>query len=50
MAATAERLTEIATRHQVFLERVKTGEANQFAAFLLEMDRELHHPSIQERL
>ena len=41
MAATAERLTEIATRHQVFLERVKTGEANQFAAFLLEMDREL---------
>lgn len=41
MAATAERLTEIATRHQVMLERVKTGEANQFAAFLREMDREL---------
>lgn len=41
MAATAERLTEIATRHQVMLERVKTGEANQFAAFLREMDQVL---------
>ena len=39
--ATAERLIEISTRHQVMLERVKTGEANQFAAFLQEMDREL---------
>jgi len=39
MAQTAERLVEIGTRHQVLLERVKSGEANQFAAFLREMDR-----------
>jgi len=37
--ATAPQLIEQSTRHQVFLERVKTGEANQFASFLKEMDR-----------
>jgi len=37
--ATSEQLIEQSTRHQVFLERVKTGEANQFAAFLIRMDR-----------
>lgn len=41
MAQTADRLVEIGTRHQVLLERVKSGEANQFAAFLREMDRML---------
>lgn len=41
----AQLLSEIATRHQVYLERLKSGEANQFAAFLLEMDR-----SIRRRL
>lgn len=43
--AQAQLLSEIATRHQVYLERLKSGEANQFAAFLLEMDR-----SIRRRL
>ncbi len=38
--ATAQ-LVEISTRHQVFLERLKSSEANQFAAFLREMDRML---------
>jgi SPP1 gp7 family putative phage head morphogenesis protein len=41
----AQLLSEIATRHQVYLERLKSGEANQFAAFLLEIDR-----SIRRRL
>jgi len=35
------KLVEQTTRHQVMLERVKTGEANQFAAFLLEVDRSI---------
>jgi SPP1 gp7 family putative phage head morphogenesis protein len=39
--ATARQLIEQSTRHQVFLERVKTGEANQFASFLKEIDRNL---------
>lgn len=38
MTATA-RLIEIATRHQVYLERLKTGEANQFVSFLQQVDR-----------
>lgn len=36
--AQSDRLIEQSTRHQVFIERIKTGEANQFAAFLIEMD------------
>ena len=40
-----QQLTEIATRHQVWLERNKAHEANQFASFLIEIDR-----SIRERL
>jgi SPP1 gp7 family putative phage head morphogenesis protein len=39
--AQSQLLTEIATRHQVYLERLKSGEANQFAAFLLEIDRSI---------
>lgn len=44
MTATAQ-LVEITTRHQVYLERLKAGEANQFASFLQQMDR-----SIRDRL
>ena len=36
-----ERLIEQTTRHQVFLERLKSSEVNQFAAFLREMDKVL---------
>lgn len=43
--AQSNQLSEIATRHQVYLERLKSGEANQFASFLLEIDR-----SIRRRL
>jgi len=32
------QLVEQSTRHQVFLERVKTGEANQFVSFLRRID------------
>jgi SPP1 gp7 family putative phage head morphogenesis protein len=32
------QLVEQSTRHQVHLERLKTGEANQFAAFLKQID------------
>lgn len=39
--ATSPQLIEQSTRHQVFLERVKSGEANKFAAFLKEMDVQL---------
>lgn len=35
------QLVEQTTRHQVFLERVKTSEADKFAEFLREMDRSL---------
>lgn len=38
-------LEDIATRHQVFLERLKAGEANKFTDFLLLIDR-----SIRSRL
>lgn len=41
MATPAPSLEEIATRHQVFLERLKSGEANQFASFLLQIDRSI---------
>ena len=41
MAQTAPSLEEIATRHAVFLERLKSGEANQFADFLLQIDRSI---------
>lgn len=34
----AEKLIEISTRHQVHLERLKAGEANQFTAFLQMID------------
>lgn len=39
--AAAEQLIEQSTRHQVYLERLKTGEANQWVPFLQEMDRKL---------
>jgi len=39
--ATSPQLIEQSTRHQVFLERVKSGEAAKFAAFLKEMDVQL---------
>lgn len=35
------RLDDILTRHQVFVQRLSRAEANKFAAFLREMDREL---------
>ena len=38
-------LLESSIRHQVYLEGLKTGEANQFASFLQEIDR-----SLRERL
>lgn len=41
MAQTAPSLEEIATRHAVFLERLKSGEANLFADFLLQIDRSI---------
>ena len=39
MATAPEELIDIATRHQVYLERLKTGEANKVEAFLKEIDR-----------
>lgn len=39
--ATATQLIEQSTRHQVYLERLKAGEANQFTAFLRDMDRSI---------
>jgi len=45
MAAVIEQLVEQSTRHQVYIERLKSGEANQFAAFLQQIDR-----SIRRRL
>ena len=39
--AQPQQLVEQTTRHAVFLERIKTGQANKFAAFLLQMDRML---------
>lgn len=43
--AVSERLIEQTTRHQVHLERLKSGEANQWTSFLQQIDR-----SIRERL
>ncbi len=37
----ALQLQDQSTRHQVYIEKVKTGEANQFAAFLKEIDRSI---------
>lgn len=39
MAVLVEQLVEQSTRHQVYLERLKTGEVNQFASFLQQIDR-----------
>lgn len=36
-----EQLTEISTRHQVFLERLKAGEVKEFEAFLKRIDKEI---------
>jgi len=36
-----ERLIEVSTRHQVYLERLKTGEANKYASFLQDIDRQV---------
>lgn len=36
-----EALKQSTTRHQVYLEGLKTGEVNQFAAFLRDIDRDL---------
>lgn len=41
MPARNLRLDTILTRHQVFVSRLSVGEANKFAKFLKEMDREL---------
>lgn len=43
--ALSEALLQSTVRHQVFLEGLKSGQVNQFAAFLEEIDR-----SIRERL
>ena len=40
-AVTIERLVEQTTRHQVYIERLKSGEVKQFADFLKEIDRVL---------
>lgn len=37
MAAAPERLTEISTRHAVYLQRLGTGEVNKIQSFLTEM-------------
>lgn len=36
-----EQLTEISTRHQVFLERLKAGEVKEFQAYLKRIDKEI---------
>jgi SPP1 gp7 family putative phage head morphogenesis protein len=41
MATAPEQLINQATRHQVFLERLKTGDANKFEAFLRDIDRDV---------
>ncbi|WP_444917628.1 hypothetical protein [Microbulbifer sp. JMSA003] len=41
----SEALATSSTRHAVYLERLKSGEVNQFAAFLQQIDR-----SIKQRL
>lgn len=39
--ATSPQLIETAVRHQVYIERLKSGEVNQFTAFLQEIDRSI---------
>ena len=39
MATAPEKLINIATRHQVYLERLKTGEANKVGDFLKKIDQ-----------
>jgi len=39
--AALEQLIEQSTRHQVYLERLKSGEVNQFASFLQQIDRSI---------
>jgi SPP1 gp7 family putative phage head morphogenesis protein len=39
--ATSEALIESTVRHQVYLERLKSGEVNQFASFLKRIDQDL---------
>ena len=41
MARAPSQLIDVATRHQVFLERLKSHEAAKFEAFLRAMDRDL---------
>ena len=41
MAVTLQQLTEQSTRHQVYLERLKSGEVNQFTSFLQQIDRSI---------
>jgi len=41
MPSASPELIEIATRHQVFFERLKTHDANQFDSFLRRMDDDL---------
>lgn len=42
MPATPPHLVEIGTRHQVYLERVKSHESKAFESFLREMDRDIN--------
>jgi SPP1 gp7 family putative phage head morphogenesis protein len=41
MSTAPDQLIQQATRHQVFLERLKTGDANKYETFLREIDREV---------
>lgn len=41
MAVTSQQLIEQSTRHSVYVQRLATGEVNQFAAFLKEIDRSI---------
>lgn len=51
MAAVAvEQLVEQSTRHQVYIERLKSGEVKQFAAFLREMDQTLRRRLVENEL
>lgn len=43
MPSASPELIEIATRHQVFFERLKTHEANQFDSFLRQMDKDIRN-------
>jgi len=41
MASAPEQLIQQTTRHQVFLERLKTSDANKYASFLREIDKDI---------